>query len=116
MSNAYKCDRCEELFEGKPAGIYRSPNPFRQGLEDTEQRSFNLCDGCNKQLTKFMNGRSLRFHIPEIDDRTISFDVDIGPEDRSSGWEHPIHSYCIEPPQDTETVLKDMREHNGRNY
>lgn len=56
MTDAYKCNRCGKYSEGKPECLFKFPNPFQQGLTDSDTRTVHLCGECQESLTEFMDG------------------------------------------------------------
>jgi len=123
MSNAYKCDRCGKYGDGKPTAFFKFPNPFEQGLTNSDQRKIRLCGDCQDSLTEFIDGVGLS---RETDCRTEQIDrLRYGPP------KHPINGRCslfvgdrefsvsevsFELSRDTDTVLKKQVEMGARNY
>lgn len=108
MSNAFMCDRCGEYGDGKPAAFFKFPNPYQQGLTDSDQRTVRLCEDCQKDLTAFM-GQSL------ADDPLDSVLDSLETVDVEWSWDETVFrpDWLV---QDTSTVLEEQVESGGRNY
>jgi hypothetical protein len=51
MSNAFKCDGCDELTEGSPAGVFET-GPSASVYEG---KIFELCAECTEEISQGIN-------------------------------------------------------------